>query len=216
MSEITFITEFVAAIVALVFYYKYKHLPIKYTLLVLWLTVIAETCARFPSLRIGGTNHFIHNCYFLTAYPLLYLIIYRHIKNGIRKKYVGAISILVISIMLFRAFTTPFLTEFMAFMFSLSILGLVIILLYYAVDLLKNNTRIILKHKLELFIFSGFMLFGISYIPLSFILTSEDFLQLSGEAINVLSSIQNSTVILMNVIFIFGFIWTNPRSNNSN
>jgi hypothetical protein len=216
LNDFTYILECLAAIIATVFFHKYKHLPIKLIALILWGTVIAETCARFPSLRIGGTNHFIYNCYLVTAYPLLYLIIYRHIKNPIRKKYVGAISILVVSIMLFRAFTTPFLTEFMVFMFSLSIVGLVIILLYYAVDLLKNNTRIILKHKLELFIFSGFMLFGISYIPLSFILTSEDFLQLSREAINVLSNLQNSTVILMNVIFIFGFIWTKPRGNNSN
>jgi len=202
--------------VGTVFFYKYRHLPVKLILPILWITVIAETCARFPSLRIDGTNHFIYNCYLLTAYPLLYLIVYRHIKNSIRKKYVGAISIIVVAIMLFRAFTTPLLTEFMVFMFSLSIIGLVIILLYYAVDLLKNNARIILKNKLELFIFSGFMLFGISYIPLSFILTSEDFLQLSDEAINTLSSIQNSTVILMNLIFILGFIWTNSRENTSN
>ncbi len=199
-----------------VFFFKYRQLPIKLILPILWLTVIAETCARFPSLRIEGTNHFIYNCYLISSYPLLYLIIYRHIHNSIRKKYVMAIALIVVGVMLFRSFTTPFLTKFMVYMFSLSIIGLVILLLYYAVDLLKNNKRIILKDRLELFIFTGYLIFGISYIPLSYFTTSSDFFELSREALTIFSNIQQGTVILMNVIFIFGFIWTNSHQTSSN
>lgn len=216
MTDFTFIFECFAAIIATVFFYKYKHLPIKLILPILWLTVIAETCARIPSLRIEGTNHFIYNCYLITAYPLLYFSIYKHIQNPIRKKSVGIIALIIFSVMIYRAFISAFITKFMVYMFSLSVIGLVILLLYYAVDLLKNNKHIILKNKLELFIFTGYLFFGISYIPLSFVLTSEDFLRLSREALNTLSNIQNSTVIFMNVIFIIGFIWTNPRNNDSN
>lgn len=216
MTDFTFIVECLAAVIATVFYTKYKHLPIKPILLILWLTVIAETCARIPSLRIEGTNHLIYNCYLVTAYPLLYLTIYHHIKNPIRKKYSRIIAISVVGILFLRGFTTPFLTKFMVYMFSLSIVGLVPLLLYYAVDLLKNNKQIILRHKLELFIFTGYLIFGIAYIPISFVTTGTELLSLSREALDILFNIQYMIVILMNAIFIFGFVWTKPRKTISN
>lgn len=104
----------------------------------------------------------------------------------------------------------------MVYMFSLSIIGLIVLLSYYAVDLLKNNKRIILKDRLELFIFTGYLIFGISYIPLSYFTTSSDFLKLSREALTIFSNIQQGTVILMNVIFILGFIWTKPKDSDNN
>lgn len=212
MFEFTYITECIAALIALVFYNKYKHLPIKYILLILWLTVIAETCARIPALRIEGTNHFIYNCFLISAYPLLYLVVFKYIKNPLRKKFVGGISILVVAILLYNAITTPFLTVFMVYMFSLTIIGLVIILLLYAVDILNNRKRIVIKSRLEMFIFTGYLLFGISYIPLTFILTGYNDLNLSEGAMDILENIQKSTVIVMNVIFVIGFIYTKPNN----
>lgn len=216
MVDIAYILEWIAAIAALVFFYKYKHRPIQLIIVLLWLTVLAETAARIPSLFIDGTNHLIYNCYLITSYPLLYYIIYRHIQHPLRKNIVMIIAFLVTSIVLLRAFTTPFMTQFMVYMFSVCTIALVIILLLYAVDVLKSNRRIVLKNSLELFVFVGYLFFGIAYIPLSFVLTSDDFIRLSRGAISIFSAIQNATAILMYALFIFGFIWTDSRRNLPN
>ena len=216
MLEPAYIFEWLAALAGLVFFYKYKQFPIKWVLVLVWLTVFVETAAKFQVLFIDGTNHLIYNCYLITSYPLLYYIIYSHMQHPLRKKIVAGIAIAVTTAMLFRAFTTPFLTTFMVYMFSLAVIGLVAILLLYAIDLLKSNNQITFKNRLELFVFAGYMIFGISYIPLSYVLTSFEFIQLGPETMSILYGIQNSTVIFMNILFIVGLIWTDPRKQISN
>lgn len=214
LSEITYIIEWIAAIIALLYYYKYRYTPIKTVLWILWITVAIEFCARITEWRIEGTNHFFYNCYILTVFPLLYYTIYRHIKQASRKKAIRIISLLTLVILIIRAFTTPFLTQFMVYMYCLGMLALIINLLFYAIDLLKNNAQIVLKNKLELFIFTGFTLFGISYMPLSFFMTGADLFDLSLKGYTILQNLQLSIVIVMNMLFIFGFIWTLKQPRN--
>lgn len=210
LQDIAYISEWIAAIAALVFYKKYRHTPIKTILWILWITVIIESCARIPAFFIQGTNHLYYNCYLITVFPLLFYTIYTHTLDTTRKKTIAVISSIAVAIIIVRAFTTPFVNSFMVYIHSLAMITLLIILLIYAVDLLKDRQPIVLKHRLELFIFSGFLLFGISFIPLSFFVTGNGFYPLSAQALDVLYTIHMVLVLWMYVLFVFGFIWTRP------
>ena len=210
LQDFAYISEWIAAIAALVFYKKYRHTPIKTILWILWITVIIETCARIPALFIEGTNHLYYNCYLIIAFPLLYYTVYKHTLASGLQKTIAILSSIAILIMIVRALTTPFTTSFMVYMHSLAMLTLLIILLIYAVDLLKETQPIVLKHRLELFVFTGFLFFGISFIPLSFFVTGNSFYELSKDALEVLYVLQMILVLLMYFLFVFGFFWTDP------
>jgi len=167
-----------------------------------------EVCARIKSIRIEGTNHLYYNLYILLVFPLLYYIIYRHTIAPHRKKKIVIVSAIALAIIIVRVFTTPFLTHFMVYMYILAMITLVINLLIYAIDLLKTNQPIVLRYRLELFIFCGFLIFGVCYIPISFFMIGLPFFTLSQEATMVLNQIQMPVVILMNTLFIFGLFWT--------
>ena len=215
LSDLAYISEWATAIVALLCYKKYRHTAMQPIVFILWIVVAIEVCARIESIRIEGTNHIYYNAYIITIFPLLYYTIYKHTLVAHRKKRILIISAITIAIILLRAVTASFLTHFMIYMYILAMIALVINLLIYAVDLLKTNMRIVLKNRLDLFIFSGFLIFGVSYIPLSFFMMGLPIFELSASATGMLSSLQLSIVVLMNIIFILGFFWTSPIKRNT-
>jgi len=185
LSDLAYISEWATAIVALLCYKKYRHTAMQPIVFILWIVVAIEVCARIESIRIEGTNHIYYNAYIITIFPLLYYTIYKHTLVAHRKKCILIISAITIAIILL------------------------------AVDLLKTNMRIVLKNRLDLFIFSGFLIFGVSYIPLSFFMMGLPIFELSASATGMLSSLQLSIVVLMNIIFILGFFWTSPIKRNT-
>ena len=212
LQELAYISEWIAAIAALIFYKKYKHTPIKTILWILWITVAMESCARIPAIFIQETNHLYYNCYLITVFPLLFYTIYKHTLAPKRKKSSAILSSIAVVIMIVRALNSPFSTAFMIYMHSLAMITLLITLLIYAIDLLKDTEPIVLRYRLELFVFTGFLLFGISYVPLSFFVTGNSVYELSREALDILYSIQMIIVLFMYLLFVFGFVWSRPAA----
>ena len=209
MNGIEFISECMAAIVALLCYHKYKHKPIRTVALLLWVAVIFEAGARLYIIAGNDNNHWIYNCYALLFYGIFYKMVYDHIHNPTRKKIVLTLSVIMFMAIIFRAITTPFLSRFMTHTFNMATIVMALQLMYYAIDLLKSDDRFILKDNLEIFIFGAYLLFAVSFIPLSPLLFGiwlEHFL--SQNTIDVLATIQGGILIFTNLILIYGFLWT--------
>ena len=211
MNWILIIIQCVTAIVALACYPKYKHKPIRMVLLLLWIAVVAETASRVH-IAIGfENNHWIYNVYSLLFYGLFYKMVYNHIQSPTRQKIVATTAIIMFLVIGYRAFTTPFLTRYMVHVFSLATLVMVVHLMYYAIDLLKSDVNFKLKHNLEIFVFGGYLLFAVSFIPLAPIVFGVWLSEISTTAYLLLTNIQGAIVIIMNLIFIYGFLWTKEQ-----
>ncbi len=211
MNWIEFIFECLAMVAALATLYKYKHKPIRIVALILVITVIAESAARWY-IAIGyNNNHWIYNLYGFVLYALLYKMVYDHITNSIRKRIVGLLSILMLIAIVIRATTTAVLTTFMAHTYNISAIVLVILLMYYAIDLLKRNDRFEPLKNLEIYVFAAYMLFAVSFIPLAPLVFGIWLEDLSKTTIATLSTIHGVIVILMNLILIYGFLWVKEQ-----
>lgn len=211
MNSAEYISEWLAAIFALIFFYKYKSAPIRTVLLILWIAIIAETAAGLWIDAGHTNNHWIYNCYAILFYGLFYKMIYDHIKDIKRKRIVAVISLVMLLAILIRSLTTPFFTRFMAHTFNVATGVMVVNLMYYAIDLLKSDITFVLRERLDAFVFVAYLLFAVSFIPLSPLVFSIWGESLSTETSNILNSIQAMILIFMNLILIFGFIWTRKQ-----
>lgn len=205
-----YISEIIAALVATFCYFKYKHLPVKIVLLILWIAIITEAGARIYSYYYHN-NHWVYNLYALLFYILFYKMIYDHIEKRKRKNIVKWLSFAMISIIIICAFTTPVITQYMSSIYSIAMLVLIIQLLFYAIDRLKSDAPLKLKNELELFVFVGYLIFGISFIPLAPFMVGQMGTQYSRDMIDTLQAVQTVALVVMNVILVFGFIWTTPK-----
>jgi hypothetical protein len=215
MNELEFISECLAAIGALFCYNKYKHKPIRTVLLLLWIAVIAEAAARLYIIAGNDNNHGIYNCYALLFYGLFYKMVYDHIQDPLRKKIVLILSVAMFLVIAFRAITTPFFSRFMTYVFNLATGVMVLQLMYYAIDLLKSNVRFQFKHNLEMIVFGAYLLFAISFIPLSplvFGILLSDFLSETSQ--KLFFTIHGGLLISMNLILISGFLWTKAKKQH--
>lgn len=209
-----YISELLAAITATIFFYKYKYLPVRLILVILWAALLTETGAHLYSTYVYPNNHWVYNLYSYIFYILIFKMVYDYIENATRKKIVATLAILTILAITARALTTPVLTRYMTGTYNIA-LGIVIIaLLYYAIDRLKSNAPLRPKQELELYIFSGYLLFGISFVPISWFRMGQLGFDYSESFDATLRLIQMITLVAMNALFIFGFIWTQPKSKN--
>ena len=215
MSTLMYISEILAALVGTFCYFKYKHLPIKTVLAILWIAVITEAIARIYS-HYYHNNHWVYNLYAFLFYMLFYKMVYDHITNDKRRRIVKWLSIIMFIIIIIRAFTVPVITQYMSTIYNIAMLLLVVLLMYYAIDRLKSDAPLILKRELELFVFTGYLIFGISFIPLAPFMTGQMGGQYSDTLLTSLRAIQTITLISMNSILIFGFIWTRPKTYSKN
>ncbi|WP_405227174.1 hypothetical protein [Dokdonia sp. Asnod1-B02] len=210
MSTLMYISEIIVALVATIFFSKYKHLPIKTILYILWIAVITESMAKIYS-HYYHNNHWAYNLYAFLFYILFYKMVYYHIENTTRKRIVTWLSTAMIIAIIIRAFTVPVVTHYMSIIYNIAMILLVVLLMYYAIDRLKSDAPLRLKNQLELFVFSGYLLFGVTFIPLSPFMVGQMDFQYSRELLNTLRAIQTFSLVVTNIILVFGFIWTDPK-----
>lgn len=208
MNWIILILQCLAAIVALLCYPKFKAKPIRMVLLLLWITLVAEIGARAYTAAGYDNNHWIYNVYAILFYGLFYKMVYDHIHHPTRKKIVAISAIIMFLAIIFRALTTPFFSLYMVHVFNLATFVMVFHLMYYAIDLLKSDADFRLKNNLEIFIFGGYLLFAVSFIPLAPFIFGIWMPDLSRQYYELLGDIQGGIVIVMNLTFIYGFVWT--------
>ena len=197
-----YISEIIAALVATIFFYKYKHLPIKTILYILWIAVITEGMARVYS-HYYHNNHWVYNLYAFLFYTLFYKMIYDHIKNKTRKRLVLGIATIMMIAVIIRGFTVPVITFYMSKTYSIAMVVMVFLLMIYAVERLKSDDSLRAKNELAL-------VFGISFIPLAPFLTGQMDFNYSRAMLDILKGVQTAALLFANALLVFGFIWTKP------
>ncbi len=208
--------ELLAAVVGTIFFYKYKHTYLKYFLLLLWYITLTEfTIWYVSSNNINALlffdengvqfNLWFYNLLEIVTFITLYSIYLKAIKTI---KYKLWIKIFIISFIILTIINWYILQSFIFEMAELpAIVGsifLIIIILFYFIELLKSD-KIVAFHKILLFWISvGLLLYYSGTIPFS--LKFNDYMLFPG--IHKLFLINTILAITMYLIFTFGFIWS--------
>ncbi len=208
LQNLTLISELMVAIVATLFFYKYKHLPVRIVLVILWLGLFADVGAGLYTKYVFPNNHWVYNLYAFLFLALFYKMIYDHVEDHRRRRVITIISTIMLGLFVFRAATTPVLTRFMEKTFTVGIIVLIINLLYYAIDQLKSDRNLKIKNKLEYFVFAGYLIFSLTFIPLSYFIFGQQGHRYSDNLYETFFTVQKISLLFMNGLLIFGFIWT--------
>lgn len=156
------ISEFLAAIVATVYFYKYKDSLLWLLLPLLWYIPLNEVLCQFvfANTKIG---FLLYNIYDIIVGPTLLIITISQLKNTFRKKVIRTLLFTYVIAYCINLTQMNLLEELSTMMPTLSAIFIVIGLLYYLIELLKSDKIIQVGRDLFLWIAIGFLIFFIAY-----------------------------------------------------
>jgi hypothetical protein len=210
---VTFV-ELATAFMGTIYFYKYKHTHLKYFLYLLWYTTLTEFTGWYATknkvLVFSDTEGVLYNLWlfnilsFITFNTLFY-IYFTSLKNKKFKKWVKIFSISYIFIYAVNwLFIQDFLYEWSELPYVTGSLFLIVLIIFYFIELMRLEEVIIYHKKLLFWISIGLLLFYTGNIPFSIEITKYALLK----GIHNLFLIVWILALLMYLVFAFGFIWS--------
>ena len=207
-------SELLASIVGTIYFYKYKRTHLRYFLILLWYITISEFFSWYATkndvliyIDENGVkyNLWIYNLMDIFYFNILYLIFFKSLENLRYKLWIKIICLIFNIILIVNwSFIQNFVLEWSELPYIFGSLSIIIIVIFYFIELLKSE-KIIIFHRMLLFWISiGLLLFHTGSIPFS--------LKINGYAlipgIHKLFLILTVLALIMYSIFTFGFIWS--------
>lgn len=202
--------EFFSAIAASIYFYKYGNTYLKYIAYYLWYVVIFEAAVIFYLDSVLTYTDFIFNIWQIVLFALIHWIVYNSLKS---KRVTNVVHLLFSSyyiVQLYECVTKDFISEYLPISFFFGGIVSIISILLYTVELLKSQDVEIIRRDLTVWFLFGNLVFWIAYLPIFFVFTNHT--ELSYYVISVLSKIQNIFIVVQNIIFILGFVWSEKRA----
>jgi hypothetical protein len=199
---ITFL-EFVAGIIAAIYYRKYKNSTEKYFLYLIWITFLLEAVGGL--LKTAYPAH-VNSMFvvFTFASFLFYFYWYYTILEGKIVKNTAIFFALAFVLVSLYSYTVAGARGFAFVTGAVCILILTVVHFY---QLLNSNEVLIIKYKLSFWISTGLLLFYVGIIPLVLLAKPLVIKPLSYKIVLV------SLNCILYGCYIVGFIWTKKKYN---
>ncbi len=195
-------------IVGVLKYPLYKNTPLKFLIIVLFLTIFVEVWGKYLRDVVELPNAIIYNLYYIFYFSLLLYIFMRVIDVAKFKKYIkigiGIYWLSYIGDWLF----TDFLEVGFIISYFVGAGVLVFSIILYYISILQSSLVLVVKNDLLFWVSVGLFLFYIGYVPIKIIRT---FFYEASNFFELLMIIQLSLIILMYLFFMTGFLWMKKR-----
>lgn len=213
LEDLRFYAKFLAllaGIVGLIYFYKLPNIKAKFFLFTIWLTVLVEFTGEHFSKWTGIVNYCIFNIYILLLFSI-YIFIIKSLLKKIQLIFIANIilAIFIIFYLVNSIYFQDGLSEMLTNGYVVGVILITIISTFYLFELFSSN--LVLKYDKSIFFWLtiGILIFHVPYLP--FMLSLDWFL------INEESQIYGIIIfflnLLMNGIFIMGFIWSEKTYN---
>jgi hypothetical protein len=206
-------SELLAAIIGTIYFYKYRHTPLKYFLFLLWYITLTEFTGWYASKKNvlvffdenGVTyNHWLYNLLYFVFFNVILYIYLNSVKKKNHKLWVKIFIICYIIISIINwSLIQSFVFEMSELPYVTGSIFLIISIIFYFIQLLKSEELKTFHKELLFWISIGFLLFHSGTIPFS--LKYNDYALIPG--IHNLFAIIYILSLSMYLIFTFGFIW---------
>ena len=200
------VLQFVAAIVATIYFKKYRRSSEKYFLYFLWFTFLIETSAAILKSSCPTTVGWLYNIFSFVS-VLFYFYWYYEI---LKAKYIGVVVLILTGLFVLMttlAYVLPEEFKNQGYAFVVGAIGLLILTLFHFYQLLNSNEVLIIKHKLSFWISTGLLLFYVGIIPM--VLLTKTIVISPFSRVIILISLN----IILYGCYIIGFIWTKKKYN---
>ncbi|AWH74206.1 hypothetical protein DCS32_08535 [Dokdonia sp. Dokd-P16] len=198
-------SEFIAAMFASIYFYKYQNTKLKLLLIIMWYIPINEVLGQYLFARTE-TGYLLYNLYRIIVPASFVYLISTQISDSLRKKIVFALSAFCFLTFLISIYFSNPLKEFSKTTFTIFTIAVLISLLIYFIELLKSDKVLNMSKNLFLWIALGFLIFFISF-PV--ILLAREFVSDGDKIHRSLNYIQFTVAILSYLTIAFGFYYGN-------
>tara|TARA_R110002049_G_scaffold2846_13_gene23193 strand:+ start:1560 stop:2186 length:627 start_codon:yes stop_codon:yes gene_type:complete len=206
LSNLSYILEILTGIVALVLYKKYAIPFYKFFLGYLLVVIVVESLGvLFRIYQVPATQ--VYNIYTFFEYNLIALIYYNLTKETVSHKWIKSLMIFF-NIVYFISFIFINLQDYTV------LIGAIIVslfMIFYLKELLKSDKIITFQKDLSFWITIAFLLYYLSTIPFYTVLYVISLESKTGK--EILFTVQNLIIILTQLCFISGLIWSTKQKN---
>lgn len=198
--------EIVTAIVATIFYYKYKNTYLKYFLFILWYIVINEISGYCCRTFYNKNNSILYNIYYIINFTFLLSVYRNFISNRSYKTYINFFIIIYWISCIINLFYENCFKEAQVIPYIIASTFLIVSIVMYFIEILRSEQILKITRNLLFWISIGLLLFHIGYIPYKIV---QKFLKIDSIIhLENLRSIFYSLILILNICYIIGFIWS--------
>lgn len=204
LRDFSTLVQFVAALIASLFFYKYRNSFLKYFLVYLWITFIFEiTAFLLRKYDIVNNNSAIYNVYSVLSFFYLFSIFIKAIHDQQKKNILKAACLLYFIILVAAGFYENYLLEPQIISYVFAELILILGIGFYLVEILKSEKALYANKTLLFWISLGLLLFSVGTIPFTIVMSYYTLLEASIHRVFAINFI---LIIIQNICFIIGFI----------
>ncbi|MDT0556547.1 hypothetical protein [Patiriisocius hiemis] len=199
------ISEFIAAILATIFFRKYSNSNERYFILFLWITFLVDAIGLYSRLEDISISWLYESYTFISF--MFYFYWYYTILRFREFKRLAIIFASLFTIITILTYTINSLSG-KGYAFVTGSVCLLLLTFFHFYQLLKSDEVLVVKHKLSFWISTALLLFYIGIIPLMLLSKYLGFKAMS----------YNLVLIILNIIlygcYSIGFIWTKKKYNH--
>lgn len=196
--------QFLAAIIASFYFYKYRGSFLKYFLWFLWITVFVEVLAyTIKKFNLVNSNALVYNIYCIIAFLFLFQLYIKAINDQNKKRILRIASISYIIVLIVAGFFENYLVEPQTISYVFAELVLILGIGLYLVEILKSEKALYANKSLLFWISLGLLLFSVGTIPFTIVMS---YYIIDGIGIHRAFAINFILIIIQNICFIIGFI----------
>ncbi len=203
----TLFMELASAIFATIYYYKYKNSVLKYFLWYLWICVLCEYSGYIMREFFQQINNgIIFNLFFVYNFLFIFYLYKKVLKGTLRKKIMTLYSIFYTVVFIVCCFTLNALFGYQSISFFVGAFGIILGIFFYFYEILNSQKVLNVKRNLLFWISIGLLIFYVGSIPLRVVID-----YYANISFNVLFSIIYILIIIQNICYIIGFIWSDKK-----
>jgi hypothetical protein len=205
----TLFLELVTAIIATLYYSKYSNSILKYFLIYLWITVMFEYLGYFlvDYFHLIKNNSWLFNLYSLLNFTYLFFLYWKVIKNKKKKQVIKYSYFTYILALIISAFFENYLIQLQTIPYIVGSSLLILAIIFYFIEILASEKVLYVRKNLLFWISVGLLLFHVGGIP--FTISFNYYVDAGG--FNTLFSINYVLIIILNLCYIIGFIWSSKK-----
>jgi hypothetical protein len=196
--------QFLAAIAATLYYYKYKDTFLKYIIFFIWYTAINELAARLLVNALHGNNIILYNVYYILNFTYSILLYRSALSKQKNKRLMVPLLVIYLVSVAVMCFFFSFRYDFFTFTYAEGALFVIAGITLYFSEILRSDKIIHINKNLLFWISTGWLIFYVASIP--FFLMRQYYARLSFISISMYLIYFLNFVLYS--IFIIGFIWS--------
>ena len=206
LRDLALYSEYLSAVLSICFLYKYKNTILKYFALILVYTALNEIFGGYLQ-ELVDSNKIIYNIYNFVIFTYFFWLYRASLSSKIYKNLITAFGLSYIIAFTINSFYQNYLIESQTVPYIIAGIFLIISIIFYFIEILKSEKVLNVNKNLLFWISVGLFLYHVGIIPFRIISNSYIYTQGYSDPFYI----KFILVIIMNLCFIIGFVWSSNK-----